>query len=382
MEATAMLVKPRRPTRAVFVGPVQIGGGAPVSVQSMTNTDTCDRDRTLAQIQRLARAGCEIVRLAVPNKEAVAAFREIKAASPVPLIADIHFNHKLALAALEAGADAVRINPGNLGGAEKTRPVVEACRQLGKSLRLGVNAGSLEQDLLAHYGGATPAALVASARRWIRQFEAWQFQDFKISLKASDVLVTVAAYRQLSQEVDYPLHIGVTEAGGLIAGTVKSALGLGWLLAEGIGDTMRVSLTRDPVEEVWVAYEILRALHLRHRGPEIISCPTCGRCQINLFGLAEAAEKRLRYLTSPIKVAIMGCVVNGPGEAREADVGIAGGKGVGALIKKGEMVRTVPEGELLETLLQEVAALTGEKIPAPEAAAEGSASQDERPTGG
>lgn len=367
MKTATTLLQPRRPTRAIFVGPVQVGGGAPVSVQSMTNTDTCDREQTLAQIERLVRAGCEIVRLAVPNQEAVAAFREIKASCQVPLIADIHFNHKLALGALEAGADAVRINPGNLGGPAKTRPVVEACQQLGKSLRLGINAGSLEKDLLDHYGGPTPEALVASARRWIRQFEDWQFQDFKVSLKASDVLVTVAAYKQLSQEVDYPLHIGVTEAGGLIAGTVKSALGLGWLLAEGIGDTMRVSLTRDPVEEVWVAYDILRALHLRQRGPEIISCPTCGRCQIDLFGLAEAAERRLRYLTAPIKVAIMGCVVNGPGEARDADVGIAGGKRVGALIKKGETVRTVPESDLLATLLEEVAALTGEKIPDPEA---------------
>jgi (E)-4-hydroxy-3-methylbut-2-enyl-diphosphate synthase len=363
MEIPLDLVKPRRPTRPIFVGPVQIGGGAPVVVQSMTNTDTCDRDRTLAQIDRLVKAGCEIVRLAVPNEEAVAAFRELKASCQVPLIADIHFNYKLALGALEAGADAVRINPGNLGGAAKTQPVVEACRQLGKSLRLGINAGSLEKDLLAAHGGPTPAALVASARRWIRQLEDWQFQDFKVSLKASDVLVTVAAYRQLSQVVDYPLHIGVTEAGGLIAGTVKSALGLGWLLAEGIGDTLRVSLTRDPVEEVWVAYEILRALHLRQRGPEIISCPTCGRCQIDLFALAEAAERRLRYLTTPIKVAIMGCVVNGPGEAREADVGIAGGKGAGVLIRRGETVRTVPANELLTTLLAEVAALTGEVIP-------------------
>lgn len=361
--AETALVKPRRPTRPIFVGAVQIGGGAPVAVQSMTNTDTCDLDRTLAQIDGLVRAGCEIVRLAVPNRKAVAAFRAIRAACQVPLIADVHFNYQLALGALEAGADAVRVNPGNLGGAAKTKPVVEACQQLGKSLRLGVNAGSLEKDLLEHYGGPTADALVASARRWIRQFEDWGFQDFKVSLKASDVLVTVAAYRQLSQEVDYPLHIGVTEAGGLIAGTVKSALGLGWLLADGIGDTMRVSLTRDPVEEVWVAYDILRALHLRQRGPEIISCPTCGRCQINLFALAEAAEKRLRCLTTPIKVAIMGCVVNGPGEAREADVGIAGGKGVGALIKKGETVRTVPEEDLLATLMEEVAALTGETIP-------------------
>jgi len=356
------LLKPRRPTRGIFVGNVQVGGGAPVSVQSMTNTDTCRIDDTLAQVDRLVRAGCDIVRLAVPNAKAVKAFKEIRAACAVPLIADIHFNHQLALGALEAGADAVRINPGNLGGADKTRPVVEACRAMAKSLRLGVNAGSLEADLRERYGGPTPEALVASALRWVRQFEDWQFHDFKISLKASDVLVTVAAYRRLSREVDYPLHIGVTEAGGLIAGTVKSALGLGWLLSEGIGDTMRVSLTRDPVEEVRVAYEILRALHLRERGPEIISCPTCGRCQIDLFGLAEEAEKRLMYLTTPLKVAIMGCVVNGPGEAREADVGIAGGKGVGALIKKGELVRTVPENDLLRTLLREVAELTGETV--------------------
>ena len=356
------LLKPRRATRAIFVGNVQVGGGAPVSVQSMTNTDTHDIDGTLAQIDRLIKAGCEIVRLAVPGERALKPFGKIKAACAIPVIADIHFNHRLALGALEVGADAVRINPGNLGGAAKTRVVVDACRDLGKSLRLGVNAGSLEGDLLERYGGATPEALVASAMRWIRQFEDWKFDNFKVSLKASDVLVTVAAYRQLAREVDYPLHIGVTEAGGLIAGTVKSALGLGWLLSEGIGDTMRVSLTRDPVEEIWVGYEILRALHLRERGPEIISCPTCGRCQIDLFGLAEAAEKRLRNLTTPIKVAIMGCVVNGPGEAREADVGIAGGKGVGALIKKGELIRTVPEGELLETLLREVAELTGEAV--------------------
>ncbi len=321
MHPASNLVKPRKPTKAIFVGNVQVGGGAPVSVQSMTNTDTCNIDLTLAQIERLVKAGCDIVRLAVPNQAALEAFGEIKAAGTVPLIADIHFNHRLALGALEAGADAVRINPGNLGGAEKTRVVVEACRDLGKSLRLGVNAGSLEGDLLEQYGGPAPEALVASAMRWIRQFEDWKFGNFKVSLKASDVLVTVAAYRQLSQEVDYPLHIGVTEAGGLIGGTVKSALGLGWLLSEGIGDTMRVSLTRDPVEEIWVAYEILRALHLRQRGPEIISCPTCGRCQIDLFGLAEAAEKRLRSLKTPLKVAIMGCVVNGPGR------GQGGGRG-------------------------------------------------------
>lgn len=353
---------PRRPTRSIRVGPVQIGGGAPVAVQSMTNTDTRKVAATLAQVERLAAAGCEIVRLAVPDQKAARAFGEIKKMSPVPLIADIHFNHRLALAALESGADGLRINPGNLGGAEKTRIVVEACRERGVPLRLGVNAGSLEADLLAKHGGPTPAALVESARRWVALFEDWDFFEFKISLKSSDVITTIQSYRELSRQVDYPLHLGVTEAGGLIAGTVKSALGIGLLLAEGIGDTIRVSLTRDPEEEVRVAYEILRALHLRERGVELISCPTCGRCQIDLFSLAEQAERLLLRVAAPLKVAIMGCVVNGPGEAREADVGIAGGKQVGALFKRGELVRKVPEKELLTALLREVEALTGEKI--------------------
>ncbi|MBM4294525.1 MAG: flavodoxin-dependent (E)-4-hydroxy-3-methylbut-2-enyl-diphosphate synthase [Deltaproteobacteria bacterium] len=352
----------RRPTRAIFVGPVQIGGGAPVAVQSMTNTDTRQFAATLAQVERLAAAGCDIVRLAVPDMKAVKAFGEIKRASPAPLIADIHFNHRLALAALDQGADAVRINPGNLGGAKKTRQVVEACRRQGVSLRLGVNAGSLEEDLLAQYGAPTAPALVESALRWVRQFEDWGFQEFKISLKSSDVLITVAAYRELSRRVDYPLHLGVTEAGGLIAGTVKSALGIGMLLAEGIGDTLRVSLTRDPAEEVRVAYEILRALHIRERGVELISCPTCGRCRVNLFALAEEAERHLLNVVTPIKVAIMGCVVNGPGEAREADVGLAGGKGAGLLFKKGKPVRKVSEKEMLQALLAEVAAITGEIV--------------------
>ncbi len=364
MEMTDPAIVPiaRRPTRAIYIGPVKIGGGAPVVVQSMTNTDTAQVGATLAQIQRLAAAGCEVVRLAVPDLKAARAFGEIKAQSPVPLIADVHFNHRLALTALEQGADAVRINPGNLGGLKKTKEVVEACRRRGVSLRLGVNAGSLEADLLAQHGAPTAAALVASALRWVRQFEDWGFTDFKISLKSSDVLTTVAAYRELSRQVDYPLHLGVTEAGGLIAGTVKSALGIGLLLADGIGDTLRVSLTRDPEEEVRVAYEILRALHLRARGVELISCPTCGRCKIDLFPLAEEVERRLLTVVTPIKVAIMGCVVNGPGEAREADVGIAGGRRVGALFKKGKLVRKVPERELLTALLAEVAALTGEAV--------------------
>jgi (E)-4-hydroxy-3-methylbut-2-enyl-diphosphate synthase len=366
MDQTASIMNSkRRPTRAIFIGPVQIGGGAPVVVQSMTNTDTREVGPTLAQIQRLAAAGCEVARLAVPDKEAAQALGEIKRDSPLPLIADIHFNYRLALASLEAGADAIRINPGNLGGAEKTRLVVEACRERGVPLRLGVNAGSLEADLLVHYGAPTAPALAASAMRWVRQFEDWGFFNFKISLKSSDVLTTVAAYEELSRRTDYPLHLGVTEAGGLIAGTVKSALGIGMLLAKGIGDTLRVSLTRDPVEEIRVAYEILRALHLRERGVELISCPTCGRCRIDLFALAEEAERRLLTVAAPLKVAIMGCVVNGPGEAREADVGIAGGAGVGLLFKKGEVVRQVPEAELLRVLLMEVAALTGEAVELP-----------------
>lgn len=352
----------RRPTRPIWIGPVQIGGGAPVAVQSMTNTDTRKVAATVAQVERLAAAGCEIVRLAIPDQKAARAFKEIKAASPVPLIADIHFNHRLALAALESGADALRINPGNLGGAQKTKIVVEACRERGIPLRLGVNAGSLEADLLEKYGSPTPEALVESAVRWVTTFEDWDFFNFKISLKSSDVITTIQSYRELSRRVEYPLHLGVTEAGGLIAGTVKSALGIGILLAEGIGDTIRVSLTRDPEEEVRVAYEILRALHLRERGVELISCPTCGRCEIDLFSLAEKAERLLLRVAAPIKVAIMGCVVNGPGEAREADIGIAGGKKVGALFKRGELVRNVPEKELLTALLEEVAALTGEAV--------------------
>jgi (E)-4-hydroxy-3-methylbut-2-enyl-diphosphate synthase len=328
----------------------------------MTNTDTRDVAATLAQVKRLAAAGCEIVRLAIPDQKAARAFRDIKQESPVPLIADIHFNHRLALAGLAAGADGLRINPGNLGGAQKTKIVVEACRDRGVPLRLGVNAGSLEADLLQKYGAPTAEALVESALRWVTTFEDWNFYNFKISLKSSDVITTIRSYKDLSRQVDYPLHLGVTEAGGLIAGTVKSALGIGILLAEGIGDTIRVSLTRDPEEEVRVAYEILRALRLRERGVELISCPTCGRCKIDLFSLAEQAERRLLSIATPIKVAIMGCVVNGPGEAREADVGIAGGKKVGALFKRGELVRKVPEKELLAALLEEVATLTGENV--------------------
>jgi (E)-4-hydroxy-3-methylbut-2-enyl-diphosphate synthase len=266
------------------------------------------------------------------------------------------------LAALDSGADCLRINPGNLGGAKKTKIVVEACRERGIPLRLGVNAGSLEADLLEKYGSPTPGALVESAERWVTTFENWDFFNFKISLKSSDVITTIQSYRELSRRVDYPLHLGVTEAGGLIAGTVKSALGIGMLLAEGIGDTIRVSLTRDPEEEVRVAYEILRALHLRERGVELISCPTCGRCEIDLIGLAQAVEARLLKVKTPLKVAIMGCVVNGPGEAKEADLGIAGGRGQGILFRKGEVIDKVPENELMARLLKEISLLLGEEV--------------------
>ena len=322
----------RRPTRPILIGPVQIGGGAPVAVQSMTNTDT----RKVAHPGpggAPGRGGLRDRAAGHPRPEGRPGLRGNQGRrARVPLIADIHFNHRLALAALESGADALRINPGNLGGAKKTKMVVEACRERGIPLRLGVNAGSLEADLLTKHGSPTAAALVESAVRWVKIFEDWDFFNFKISLKSSDVITTIQSYRELSRRVDYPLHLGVTEAGGLIAGTVKSALGIGILLAEGIGDTIRVSLTRDPEEEVRVAYEILRALHLRERGVELISCPTCGRCEIDLFSLAEKAERRLLAVATPIKVAIMGCIVNGPGEAREADVGIAGGEKSGGLV--------------------------------------------------
>ena len=333
---------------------MEIGGGAPVAVQSMTNTDTRDWEATLAQIGTLVHAGCELVRVAVPDESAARALDRIVERSPIPVIADIHFDHRLALAALEQGVQGLRINPGNIGGRAPVRKVAEAALKKGVPIRIGVNAGSLDKDLLAQYGRATPEAMVESARREIRLLEEFDFRAIKVSLKSSNVLDTVAAYRLMARETDYPLHLGVTETGTLIAGTVKSALGIGMLLAEGIGDTIRVSLTRDPVDEVRVAYEILRALDLRHRGPEIISCPTCGRCEINLFGLVEEVERRLTDVAEPIKVAVMGCVVNGPGEAREAEVGIAGGRGQGILFKYGRMVKKVPEQNLAPALIKEV----------------------------
>jgi (E)-4-hydroxy-3-methylbut-2-enyl-diphosphate synthase len=347
-------VKERKKTREIRVGSVAVGGDAPVSVQSMTNTFTQDIEATVAQIERLESAGCEIVRVAVPDREAAAAVSEIKRRISIPLIADIHFDHRLAVAAAESGADGLRINPGNIGSPKKVGEVVRCAKDSGVSIRVGVNSGSLEKELLKKHGQASAEAMVESALRHVEMVTAGGFDQLKLSIKASDVARTVEAYRLLSRAVDFPLHVGVTEAGALYSGIVKSALGIGTLLAEGIGDTIRVSLTRDPVEEVRVGYEILKALGIRRRGPEIISCPTCGRCGIDLFGIVEEVEKALICSESTAKIAIMGCVVNGPGEAREADIGIAGGDGVGILFKKGRLVKKFAQEKLVEILLKEV----------------------------
>ncbi|MCK5339626.1 MAG: flavodoxin-dependent (E)-4-hydroxy-3-methylbut-2-enyl-diphosphate synthase [Desulfobulbaceae bacterium] len=344
----------RKQTRQIRVGAMPVGGDAPVSVQSMTNTDTRDVEATVSQIHRLEKAGCEIIRVAVLDLEAAAAIRRIREQISIPLIADIHFDHRLAVASMENGAQAIRINPGNIGGPEKLANVVAAAKQHAVPIRVGVNSGSLEKDILARHGRPTPAALVESALRNVGLLEDFGFYEIKVSIKSSDALTTVDAYRELASQCDYPLHLGVTEAGGLIAGTVKSSLALGMLLYDGIGDTFRISLTRDPVEEIRVGYELLRALRIRERGPELISCPTCGRCGINLFGLAEKVEEHIQTITTPLKIAVMGCVVNGPGEAKEADIGLAGGKGTGLIFKKGKLYKKVPEKELLQVFLSEV----------------------------
>ncbi len=347
-------VQHRKQTQQVMVGNVPVGGGAPIAVQSMTNTQTQDVTATVSQIQRLTAAGCEIIRVAVPDVEAAKAVSDIKKAIDIPLIADVHFDYRLAIASADAGADGLRINPGNIGSDRKVKAVVAVASERKIPIRIGVNAGSLEKELLEKHGGVTPEAMVESAVRQVERLRSWDFHDIKVSLKASDVPRTIAAYQGLSQVSDLPLHVGVTEAGGLFPGIVKSALGIGMLLAEGIGDTIRVSLSRDPVEEVRVGYEILRALDIRHHGIEIISCPTCGRCKIDLFGMLEKVEKALMTHTVPLKVAIMGCVVNGPGEAREADIGIAGCDETGILFKKGKPVKTFPQEKLVEELLKEV----------------------------
>ncbi|MDX9709725.1 MAG: flavodoxin-dependent (E)-4-hydroxy-3-methylbut-2-enyl-diphosphate synthase [Trichloromonas sp.] len=348
-------------TRRIQVGNVAVGGGAPVSVQSMCSTDTRDVAATLGQIRALADAGCEIVRCAVPDREAAEALRAIRAACPIPLIADIHFDYQLALISLAAGVDGLRINPGNIGERWKVQEVVKACAERAVPIRIGVNGGSLEKELLEKYGHPAAEAMVESALGHVRILEDLGFGRIKISLKASDIRRTVAAYRQLAARCDYPLHIGITEAGTSWSGTIKSAVGLGALLYDGIGDTLRVSLTGDPVEEVRVGWEILKSLELRERGPVFVSCPTCGRCQIELIPIAEEVERRLRDLPKKLTVAVMGCVVNGPGEAREADVGIAGGKGQGLLFRHGEVVRKVPEAELAEALIEEARRLAEEE---------------------
>jgi (E)-4-hydroxy-3-methylbut-2-enyl-diphosphate synthase len=352
----------RKKTRQITLGAIKIGGGALVAVQSMCNSDTRDVESTLAQIRRLEQAGCEIVRLAVPDEEAAKALGRIRKGSPVPLVADIHFDHRLALEAVKQGVDGLRINPGNIGGKDKVAEVVRACNDKGVPIRIGVNAGSLEKHLLEKYQHPTPEAIVESAFGHIRILEDLHYTNIKVSLKASDVLTTVEAYRLFSKKADYPLHIGISEAGTLFSGTIKSGVGLGILLAEGIGDTMRVSLTADPVEEVRVAYEILKSLKIRQRGVNIISCPTCGRTEIDIIGLAEEVERRLMHVTEPLTVAVMGCVVNGPGEAREADVGVAGGKGVGLLFKHGEIVKKFPEAELADVLVSEVEKIVKKKV--------------------
>ena len=344
----------RKKTREIRIGNVRIGGGAPISVQSMTNTKTTDTAATVCQIEKLQEAGCDIVRLAVPDMAAAENIANIKKAVTVPLVADIHFDYRLALKAMEQGIDALRLNPGNIGGEECVRAVVDQAKQRQIPIRIGVNAGSLDKALLAKYGKATPEAWVESALQHVRILEKLNFYDMKISLKAHDVPLTIAAYQLMSETVDYPLHLGITEAGTANTGMIKSAVGIGALLAQGIGDTFRISLTGDPVVEVRVANEILKSLGLKEYGPTLISCPTCGRCNIDLPGIAERVEQKLQQIKRPIQVAVMGCVVNGPGEAREADVGIAGGKGEGLVFCKGEIIRKVPESILVEELFKEI----------------------------
>jgi (E)-4-hydroxy-3-methylbut-2-enyl-diphosphate synthase len=342
----------RKNTRKIYVGKVAVGGGSPVSVQSMTKTDTRDVQATTEQILHLESAGCEIIRLAVPDMDAALSLGAIKKGVNIPLIADIHFDWRLALEALEQGIDGLRLNPGNIGATWKVKEVVLAASERSVPIRIGVNAGSLDKALLEKYGHPTPEALVESAEAHIRILEDLHFQNIKVSLKASNVVKTVEAYRLFSEKYDYPLHVGISEAGPPFSGIIKSSVGIGIMLAQGIGDTVRVSLTTESAEEIRVAYEILKSLGLRRRGPEIISCPTCGRCCIDLKPLAQKVEDAIKDIKEPISVAVMGCVVNGPGEAREADFGIAGGKGMGLVFKKGEVVGQVSEDELLNALMR------------------------------
>ncbi|HIE03687.1 MAG TPA: flavodoxin-dependent (E)-4-hydroxy-3-methylbut-2-enyl-diphosphate synthase [Candidatus Latescibacteria bacterium] len=353
----------RRRSLQVNVGGVTLGGDAPVRVQSMTNTDTHDVAATVEQVRRLEEAGCEIVRLAVPDEGAVRALKDIRKEVNVPIVADVHFDHRLALGALEAGADKLRINPGNIGSRDKVEAVARAARERGVPIRVGVNSGSIRRDFLKKYG-PTAEAMVESALEEVKVLEEVGFQDIVISLKASDVPRTVEAYELIADRVPYPLHIGITEAGTVRSGSVRSAVGLGILLWEGIGDTVRVSLSGDPVEEVRVAYEILRSLGLRRRGVTVIACPTCGRTEIDVASLAERVERTLEGLERPLTVAVMGCVVNGPGEAKEADVGVAGGRKGGVVFRKGKVVRRVEEGEIFDALMEEIGKIgEGKAVP-------------------
>ncbi|MBR0093428.1 MAG: flavodoxin-dependent (E)-4-hydroxy-3-methylbut-2-enyl-diphosphate synthase [Lachnospiraceae bacterium] len=340
----------REQTKQVRIGDVTIGGGHPVAIQSMTNTKTEDVQGTVAQIRALEDAGCEIIRCTVNNEAAAKALPLIKKEIHIPLVADIHFDYRLALAAVEAGADKIRINPGNIGGRDRVRAVADACRERGVPIRVGVNAGSLEKHIIEKNGGVTAEGLVESALDKVHMVEEAGYDNLVISIKSSDVRLCTDAYLQLAERCGYPTHVGITEAGTVYSGTIKSAVGLGMILSAGIGDTVRVSLSGDPVEEIRAAKQILRVLDLRREGIEVVACPTCGRTEIDLIGLANKTEELCARYDLPIKVAVMGCVVNGPGEAREADLGIAGGKGEGLLIKKGEIVKKLPESELLSAL--------------------------------
>lgn len=347
----------RKETKAIKIGDKTIGGGNPILIQSMTNTKTEDIKGTTEQILKLEAAGCDIIRCAVPTMEAALAIKEIKKGIHIPLVADIHFDYRLAIAAIENGADKVRINPGNIGGYEKLKAVVDAAKLRNIPIRVGVNSGSLEKELVEKYGGVTPEGLVESALDKVKAIEDMGYDNLVISIKSSDVLICVKAHEMIADKTKYPLHVGITESGTLLSGNIKSAVGLGIMLYEGIGDTIRVSLTGDPAEEVKSAKLILRTLGLRKGGVELVSCPTCGRTQIDLIGLAEQVEDMIQEFDMDIKVAVMGCAVNGPGEAKEADIGIAGGRGEGILIKKGQVIRKVPEDKLLEALREELLAM-------------------------
>ncbi|HHU91699.1 MAG TPA: flavodoxin-dependent (E)-4-hydroxy-3-methylbut-2-enyl-diphosphate synthase [Halanaerobiaceae bacterium] len=344
----------RRKTRKIYYGNVPLGGDAPITVQSMTTTKTADVEATVKQIQDLSAAGCEIIRVAVPDLDSAKQLGKIREQIDIPLIADIHFDYRLALEAIEQGVEGLRLNPGNIGQAERVKEIATKARAARIPIRIGVNSGSIEKGILEKYGGPTAEGMVESALGHIRILEDNDFQDIVISLKATDVMMTIRAYELMAERVDYPFHIGITEAGTIWAGTIKSAVGVGALLSRGIGDTVRVSLTGDPLEEVKVGWQILKALRLRKRGAEIISCPTCGRTEIDLISLAKQVEDLLDKYDKEITVAVMGCVVNGPGEAREADIGIAGGRGVGLIFRKGEIIKKVPEDKLLEELEKEI----------------------------